>query len=69
MVNNLEESHVASAEDVFGVIRSCMEKRRSASTLMNANSSRSHTIFTITIHSKASNEVWFVAKLQPAVPL
>ena len=42
-------------------------KRRTAATLMNAHSSRSHTVFTVTVHLKESslegNEVLRIGKL------
>ena len=42
-------------------------KRRTAATLMNAHSSRSHTVFTVTVHLRESslegNEVLRIGKL------
>jgi len=55
MVHNLEEIMCASAGDVFELLKSAQNKRVSASTLLNKNSSRSHAIFTITLHTKEVN--------------
>lgn len=52
MVHNLEEIMCANEEDVFKHVAQAQHRRISASTLLNKNSSRSHAIFTITLHTK-----------------
>lgn len=51
-VLNLEEIAVRSPEEVFGWVSRGIAKRATAETLMNAASSRSHCVFTLTIHTK-----------------
>jgi kinesin family protein 11 len=51
-IPNLVEEIVTSADDIFKIIEKSNQKRISAATLLNKNSSRSHCIFTVTIHSK-----------------
>ena len=41
-----------SKSDVYNVIAKGSAKRQTAATLMNAHSSRSHTVFTVTVHIK-----------------
>lgn len=50
IVQGLEEIPVRSTADVFRQLEKGQEKRKMASTLMNAQSSRSHTIFSVHIH-------------------
>ncbi|XP_076659137.1 kinesin-like protein Klp61F [Halictus rubicundus] len=52
IVNGLEEVTVYNKSDVYKILQTGSEKRQTAATLMNANSSRSHTIFCITVHIK-----------------
>lgn len=47
-----EEVLVHTAEEVLGVVKSAVERRKVAETKMNKASSRSHCIFTLTIHTK-----------------
>eukprot|EP00808_Paulinella_micropora_P018920 g17645.t1 len=54
VVQGLEEVVVCTANEVFDLLKSAQERRRTAETLMNKNSSRSHCVFTITIHTKES---------------
>jgi kinesin family protein 11 len=51
-VHNLEETNVYSPEDIFSILEKSYEERRTAETNLNKNSSRSHCIFSITIHTK-----------------
>lgn len=53
-VNGLDEVLVRSEEEIFAVLDKSANKRRTAETLMNKYSSRSHSVFTITIHIKES---------------
>ncbi|XP_053674251.1 kinesin-like protein Klp61F [Anopheles nili] len=52
IVQGLEEIPVHSKDDVYKLLAKGQERRKTASTLMNAQSSRSHTIFSIIIHIK-----------------
>ncbi|GJD11590.1 Kinesin-like protein KIF11-A [Galdieria sulphuraria] len=53
-VAGLEEVPVRSEEEIFSILEKSAVKRRTAETLMNKYSSRSHSIFSITIHIKES---------------
>ncbi|KAJ3161688.1 kinesin motor protein cin8 [Geranomyces michiganensis] len=52
VIQNLEEILVKSAADVIAVLQRGSMKRQSAATKMNEVSSRSHSIFCITVHIK-----------------
>uniref|UniRef100_A0A182PQD4 Kinesin motor domain-containing protein n=1 Tax=Anopheles epiroticus TaxID=199890 RepID=A0A182PQD4_9DIPT len=52
IVQGLEEIPVHSKDDVYKLLSKGQERRKTASTLMNAQSSRSHTIFSIIVHIK-----------------
>ena len=56
LVNNLEEVIVTSASQVFQALQRSWQKRRTAETLLNKNSSRSHCVFIITVHTKECDE-------------
>ena len=49
IVQGLEEIVVQSKEAVLRIMQEGSQKRKTAATMMNAMSSRSHTIFTITV--------------------
>eukprot|EP00501_MAST-03F_sp_TOSAG23-6_P001017 GSMAST32.ASY1.ANO1.1057.1 assembled CDS len=49
---NLEEVHVQSPDALYKVMRYAMRKRKVAGTIMNEKSSRSHCLFTLTVHIK-----------------
>lgn len=53
-VQGLEDIVVRSEEEIFAVLDKSAVKRRTAETLMNKYSSRSHSVFSITIHIKES---------------
>jgi kinesin family member 11 len=53
-VQGLDEVLVRSEEEIFAVLDKSANKRRTAETLMNKYSSRSHSVFSITIHIKES---------------
>jgi kinesin family protein 11 len=55
MVSGLEEILCTSARDVFRLLVQASARRRTSSTQMNDKSSRSHCIFTMTIHTKESS--------------
>ncbi|XP_017769049.1 PREDICTED: kinesin-like protein KIF11-B [Nicrophorus vespilloides] len=51
-IHGLEEVTVFDKNQVFEILQAGSEKRKTAATLMNTQSSRSHTVFTITLHSR-----------------
>ena len=53
----MEEVQVQGKKEVYNILERGSKKRQTAATLMNAHSSRSHTIFTVTVHMKESNGV------------
>jgi len=52
VVHGLEEVHVYSAQDVLQVLQRGAQKRQTAGTNLNDKSSRSHVIFSATVHLK-----------------
>ncbi|XP_020672264.1 kinesin-like protein KIN-5C isoform X2 [Dendrobium catenatum] len=52
LVRGLEEEIVTSADEIFSLLERGSSKRRTAETLLNKQSSRSHSLFSITIHIK-----------------
>lgn len=48
-IPGLEEVLVKSKSEVYAVLQRGADRRKKAETLMNANSSRSHSIFTVTV--------------------
>ncbi|ONK57135.1 uncharacterized protein A4U43_C10F16970 [Asparagus officinalis] len=52
LVRGLEEEIVTSANEIFYLLERGSAKRRTAETLLNKQSSRSHSLFSITIHIK-----------------
>uniref|UniRef100_T1IQI6 Kinesin-like protein n=1 Tax=Strigamia maritima TaxID=126957 RepID=T1IQI6_STRMM len=52
IIKGLEEVVVQNKDDVYEILDRGSEKRKTASTLMNAHSSRSHSVFSVTIHIK-----------------
>ncbi|XP_072756938.1 kinesin-like protein Klp61F isoform X1 [Anoplolepis gracilipes] len=55
IIHGLEEVTVHNKNEVYKILEKGSEKRQTAATLMNAHSSRSHTVFSITIHTKENN--------------
>ncbi|XP_015952328.1 kinesin-like protein KIN-5D [Arachis duranensis] len=51
-VRGLEEEIVRTANEIYKILEKGSAKRRTAETLLNKQSSRSHSIFSITIHIK-----------------
>ena len=51
----LEEVQVHNKNEVYTILEKGSHKRKTAETLMNAHSSRSHTVFTVTVHLKESS--------------
>ncbi|KAJ6833050.1 kinesin-like protein KIN-5C [Iris pallida] len=52
LVRGLEEEVVTSATEIFSLLEKGSLKRRTSETLLNKQSSRSHSLFSITIHIK-----------------
>ncbi|XP_067935963.1 kinesin-like protein KIF11-B [Watersipora subatra] len=52
VIQGLEEVVVRNKLEVYSILKKGSQKRQTASTMMNATSSRSHTVFTVTIHTK-----------------
>lgn len=52
VVKGLEEITVHNKDEVYQILERGAAKRKTASTLMNAYSSRSHSVFSVTIHMK-----------------
>ena len=55
VVQNLENLHVNTAADIYKHLESALAKRKVSATKMNKQSSRSHSVFTITIRIKETN--------------
>ncbi|CAN8287444.1 unnamed protein product [Cochlearia groenlandica] len=54
LVRGLEEEIVTSASEIFTLLERGSSKRRTAETFLNKQSSRSHSLFSITIHIRES---------------
>ncbi|KAL1545682.1 Kinesin-like protein KIN-5C [Salvia divinorum] len=52
LVRGLEEEIIAITSEIFSLLERGSAKRRTAETLLNKQSSRSHSLFSITIHIK-----------------
>nr|XP_033796090.1 kinesin-like protein KIF11 isoform X2 [Geotrypetes seraphini] len=52
IIKGLEEIAVHNKDEVYHILERGAAKRKTASTLMNAYSSRSHSVFSVTIHMK-----------------
>lgn len=53
-VKGLEEVYVRSAEDIYKLLDTGSLKRRTAATLLNKQSSRSHSVFCVTVQVTAT---------------
>uniref|UniRef100_A0A1I7Z7K2 Kinesin-like protein n=1 Tax=Steinernema glaseri TaxID=37863 RepID=A0A1I7Z7K2_9BILA len=49
VINGMEEVPVKNRDEVYRLLRRGAERRKTAATLMNMNSSRSHSVFTVTV--------------------
>ncbi|XP_028390814.1 kinesin-like protein KIF11-A isoform X2 [Dendronephthya gigantea] len=54
-VQGLEETIVRDKDEVYDILERGRAKRQTAATLMNAHSSRSHSLFSVTVHIKESS--------------
>lgn len=52
IIHGLEEITVHSKAEIYKILEKGSVRRRTAATMLNSNSSRSHTVFSITIHTK-----------------
>ncbi|XP_013399469.1 kinesin-like protein KIF11-B [Lingula anatina] len=55
VIQGLEEAVVQNKYDVYHILERGAAKRQTAATLMNASSSRSHVVFSVTIHIKENS--------------
>eukprot|EP00055_Hartaetosiga_balthica_P011640 m.53636 g.53636 ORF g.53636 m.53636 type:complete len:1047 (-) comp7675_c0_seq1:38-3178(-) len=55
IIQNLEEMNVESHDQVYQLMQKGAEKRRTSATQMNKSSSRSHSIFIVTVHQKENS--------------
>ncbi|XP_023709668.1 kinesin-like protein Klp61F isoform X3 [Cryptotermes secundus] len=55
IIHGLEEVTVHNKNEVYAILEKGSFKRQTAGTLMNAQSSRSHTVFSITVHIKENS--------------
>lgn len=54
IIAGLTETTIESGDQIYEILERGQRKRQNAATLLNACSSRSHTIFTITVETKVS---------------
>ncbi|XP_077260725.1 kinesin-like protein Klp61F isoform X1 [Temnothorax americanus] len=52
IIHGLDEMTVHSKAEIYRILEKGSERRQTAATMLNSNSSRSHTVFSITIHTK-----------------
>ncbi|CAH1784140.1 unnamed protein product [Owenia fusiformis] len=52
IINGMEEAVVTNKDDVYNILEMGAAKRQTAATLLNAQSSRSHSVFSVTLHMK-----------------
>ena len=55
MIHGLEELQVHSKDEVYSILDQGRAKRQTAATLLNAQSSRSHSVFSVTVHIKENS--------------
>jgi len=55
VIQGLEEVIVHSRNEVYTILEKGAARRQTAATLLNAHSSRSHSLFLVTIHMKENN--------------
>ena len=67
VVHGLEEMVVKTQDDIYALLDRGSAKRRTAETLLNKQSSRSHSVFCVTVHiremSAEGEEVIKIGKL------
>ncbi|CAI4038408.1 hypothetical protein SMKI_05G0170 [Saccharomyces mikatae IFO 1815] len=62
-IQNLQEFHITNAMEGLKLLQKGLKHRQVASTKMNDFSSRSHTIFTITLYKKHQDELFRISKM------
>ncbi|CAI4059772.1 kinesin motor protein CIN8 SKDI_05G0100 [Saccharomyces kudriavzevii IFO 1802] len=62
-IQNLQEFHITNALEGLNLLQRGLKHRQVASTKMNDFSSRSHTIFTITLYKKHQDELFRISKM------
>ncbi|SMN22956.1 similar to Saccharomyces cerevisiae YEL061C CIN8 Kinesin motor protein involved in mitotic spindle assembly and chromosome segregation [Maudiozyma saulgeensis] len=62
-IQNLQEFHITSANEGLALLQKGLAHRQVATTKMNDFSSRSHTIFTITLYKQHQGELFRLSKM------
>ncbi|CCF60644.1 hypothetical protein KAFR_0L00370 [Kazachstania africana CBS 2517] len=62
-IQNLQEFHITTAKEGIKLLQKGLKYRQVASTKMNDFSSRSHTIFTITLFKEVKGEIFRLSKM------
>lgn len=62
-IQNLQEFHITRAKEGIELLQKGLRHRQVATTKMNDFSSRSHTIFTITLYKEHDGEIFRVSKM------
>jgi len=55
VIQGLEELAVNNKNEVYSILERGAARRQTAATLLNACSSRSHSVFSVTVHMKESS--------------
>lgn len=55
VIQGLEELTVSNKNEVYSILERGTARRQTAATLLNACSSRSHSVFSVTVHMKESS--------------
>jgi kinesin family protein 11 len=55
VIHGLEELQVHSKDEVYSILELGRARRQTAATLLNAQSSRSHSVFSVTVHIKENS--------------
>ena len=55
VIHGLEEVIVHSKDEVYSILERGRSRRQTAATLLNAQSSRSHSVFSVTVHMKENS--------------
>ena len=55
VIHGLEELIVHSKNEVYSILERGRARRQTAATLLNAQSSRSHSVFSVTVHMKENS--------------
>lgn len=52
IIQGLEDVVVNTKDEVYSILEKGTARRQTAATMLNATSSRSHTVFSVTVHIK-----------------